>query len=382
MQVLSSALTAQLLTIDARVTPRVLIDVYEFYASTYVPHPTNGFEPASAVEKFASETLTWNAIAYRREAVSRGDISKSMAEKINQCSLTFSNVSRYCATWASTTQIEGLFVVIRCVVPSVTDDSIVLFVGRCSKPSDIDKSRFTLNVNQDFGSINQEIPPREFTAEDPAGRTPSDPLYEGFRLTALSGSNAIPVQVPSTSFFGRLFGRQRTEYRTQQWSSLDGTPYGSVLSIIFGRCQMELIPIFFADIGYALIGVWVVGEGRVDDTTPVRVRDSRFLIVTTEPHMGDPGGTGTNNVTTSGPINHGYSAIRRTWFSQHVWDHRRFRTIPADYRFVRGVTVPLPNTFRRLRGCGVDRQPGTYLAVCLIRSATGGHQFRVHGGRG
>lgn len=305
MQTLSANLTAALLTIDARVNPRVLIDVFEFYPPDYIPGAT-GFDPNDAVEQFAPETITWNGVAYRREVVSRGDIVRSMGEKTNECTIEFSNLTRYCATWAATTQIEGLFCVIRTICPTVTDDSIVPFVGRAEKPSDIDQERFTLSIRQDFGNVNQEIPPREFTAEDPSGRTPSDPLYEGFRLTSLSGTHQVPVSVPSTSFFGRLFGRTKTEYKTQQWSSLDSTPYGNVLPLIFGRCQMELIPILFADIGWALIGVWVIGEGRVDDFTSVRVRDSRFAIVTTETHMGDPGGTGTNSTNVSGPINQGY----------------------------------------------------------------------------
>lgn len=344
MQDISANLTAALLTIDARVDPRVLVDLYEFYESDYIPG-ASGFVPADAIEAFAAETITWNGEAYRREVVSRGDITRNMGEKTNQCTLTFSNISRYMATLATTQQIEGFFLVIRTVVPSVTDDSIVLFVGRCDKPSDIDKQQFTLNARQDFGNINQEIPPREFTAEDPSGRTPSDPLYEGFRLTSLSGTHQVPVQVPSTSFFGRLFGRTKTEYRTQQWSSLDGTPYGGVLPLIFGRCQMEAIAIFFADIGWALIGVWVLGEGRVDDITNVAVRDSRFSLTTTEPHMGDPGGTGTNNVTLSGPINHGYlSKTAYVVLSMSGTTVEVVDDAPLITALVRGVRVPLPDT--------------------------------------
>lgn len=344
MQTLSANLAAALLTIDARVNPRVLVDVYEFYPSDTIPG-VSGFDPADAVEQFAPEELTWNGIAYRREVVGRGDISKSMGEKTNQCTIEFSNVSRYLATWATTTQIEGLFCVIRTICPTVTDDSVVLFVGRAEKPSDIDQERFSITIRQDFGNINQEIPPREFTAEDPSGRTPSDPLYEGFRLSSLSGTHQIPVQVPSTSFFGRLFGRTRTEYQTQQWSSLDSTPYGNVLPLIFGRCQMELIPILFADIGWALIGVWVVGEGRVDDFTDVRVRDSRFQIVTTETHMGDPGGTGTNSTSVSGPINQGYlSKTAYVVISMSGTTVEVVDDAPLITALVRGVRVPLPNS--------------------------------------
>lgn len=341
MQTLSSALQTELN--KGQLDPRILVDLFEFYESDYIPG-VSGFVPADAIEAFAAEEITWDGEAYRREVVSRGDVTKNFGEKINQCTLTFSNISRYMASLATTQQIEGLFCVIRTVSPSVTDDSAVLLVGRCDKPSDIDKNTFTLNVRQDFGNINQETPPREFTAEDPSGRTPSDPLYEGFRLTSLSGTHQVPVLAPSTSFFGRLFGRQRLEYKTQQWSSLDGTPYGSVLPLIFGRCQMEAIAIFFADIGWALIGVWVLGEGRVDDITNVAVRDSRFSLTTTEPHMGDPGGTGTNNTTLSGPINHGYlSKTAYVVLSMSGTTVEVVDDAPLITALVRGVRVPVPN---------------------------------------
>lgn len=341
MQTLSSALQTELN--KGQLDPRILVDLIELYDSDYIPG-ASGFDPADAIEAFAAETITWNGQAYRREMVSRGDVTRNMNEKTNQVTLTFSNISRYMATLATTQQIEGLFLVIRTVVPSVTDDSIVLFVGRCDKPSDIDKQQFTLNARQDFGNINQEIPPREFTAEDPSGRTPSDSLFEGFRFTSLSGTHQVPVLVPSTSFFGRLFGRQRLEYKTQQWSSLDGTPYGSILPLIFGRCQMEAIAIFFADIGWALIGVWVLGEGRVDDITNVAVRDSRFSLTTTEPHMGDPGGTGTNNTTLSGPINHGYlSKTAYVVLSMSGTTVEVVDDAPLITALVRGVRVPVPN---------------------------------------
>src|SRR6185295_5171702 len=114
-----------------------------------------------------AETITWNGNAYRREIQEgggRGDITKNFGEKTNSVTINFSNISRYLATWAQTVPIEGKFLVIRTVVPSVTDDSVVLFVGRCDKPSDIDKKSFSLSARQDFGNINQEIPPRQFTA--------------------------------------------------------------------------------------------------------------------------------------------------------------------------------------------------------------------------
>lgn len=350
MQQLSAALQAALIDIDARVTPRILVDLFELYEPDYVPSAT-GFDPDDAIESFAASTITWNGNAYRREVISRGDIIRNMGEKTNSVTLTFSNISRYLATLAQSQQIEGLFLVIRTVVPSVTDDSIVLFVGRCDKPSDIDKQTFTLTARQDFGNINQELPPRVFEAEDPNGRVPSDPLYEGFRIQPSTGTFAVPVETPSTSFFGRLLGRKKKSWETRQWSSFDETPYGSVVPMVFGRCQMALIPIMFADIGYSLIGVWVVGEGRVDTFSNVTVRDEVLVLVTERDAYGDPGGTGTNNHAVNpstfpqGAIAHGYlSKTAYTVLSIRGSSGETVDEAPTVTALVRGLRIPVPDS--------------------------------------
>lgn len=353
MQTLSASLQAALIDIDARVTPRILVDLFELYEGSYVPG-SSGFDPDDAIESFAAETITWNGNAYRREMISRGDIVRNMGEKTNSVTLTFSNISRYMATLAQSQQIEGLFLVIRCVVPSVTDDSLVLFVGRCEKPSDIDKQTFTLAARQDFGNINQEIPPRQFDATDPQGRTPSDPLYEGFRIQALAGSFQYGGTAGRSGLLGAILGglvgfflgrKKKVAPTTVQWSSLDATPYGGVVPMVLGRCQMSGIPIFFADIGYSLIGVWVLGEGRVDSFSNLVVRDPQFILATTELHYGDPGGTGTNATNVSGPINQGY-------LSKTAYVVLSMRGSAADVvddpplitAMVRGTRVPVPDS--------------------------------------
>lgn len=301
MQTVSANLKAALLDIDARVAPRTLVDLFEFYDSDYVPDPTNGFDPADAIETFAGLEITWNGIAYRREVTSRSDIVRNMGEKTNQCTITFSNISRYLATLAQSQTMEGLFLVIRTVVPSVTDDSLVLFVGRCDKPSDIDKKQFSISARQDFGNINQTLPPNKFTADDPEGRLPSDPLFEGILFNAVNGSHTRPEVVPSTNFFGRLFGRRDTKSVTEQWSSTDGTPYGQATTEVFGRCQMQLIPIAYADKGSHVGYLMVACRGPIKAIENIKSRTEGLgdpvCNMNNDPpgiHLGDPGGTGTN----------------------------------------------------------------------------------------
>lgn len=300
MQTLSANLKAALIDIDATVAPRTLVDLYEFYSSDYIPG-VNGFDPDDAVESFAAVEITWNGNAYRREVISRGDITRNMGEKTNQVTLTFSNISRYMATLAQSQTMEGLFCVIRTVVPSVTDDSLVLFVGRLDKPSDIDKQTFTVSARQDFGNINQTLPPDKFTADDPEGRLPSDPLFEGFNFIPIAGSNSFPVVEPSTSFFGRLFGRRKTVTHTEQWSSADGTPYGEVVREILGRVQVQLIPIAWADKGLFVTYLLAASKGPIAAIENIKSRTDGFSDPFNLPgpigpvvHLGDAGGTGTN----------------------------------------------------------------------------------------
>lgn len=306
MQTISSSLKAALIDIDARSTPRVLLDCVELYSSDYIPGLI-GFDPADAVETFAPQTLTWNGVAYRREMISRGDIVRSMGEKTNSVTITFSNISRYLATFAQTETIEGMFLVIRTIVPSVTDDSLVIFVGRCDKPSDIDKKQFSLSARQDFGNINQTLPPRRFTADDPEGRLPGDDLFEGIIFSAVPGSYNYPFVRQSNSILGRLTGRRTTDSRSKPFSSLDGTPYGSAVPEILGRCQMELIPFISVDKGIFITALWAASNGPIAGIVDIKTREPGF----TDPinsfgnppapaivHLGDAGGTGTNQGNT------------------------------------------------------------------------------------
>lgn len=291
MQTVIPALQAEL--DKGQIEPRVLVDLLEFYAHDELPG-ADGFDPADAIETFAAQEITWNGIAYRREFKVRGEASRSMGEKTNSASLTFSNITRYMATWAQTQQIEGMILVIRTVSPDVEDDSLVLFVGRCDKPGDINKQEFPLTVRQDFGNINVTLPTSEYVAEDPNGHLPSNPLYEGIRFVSLSGFGPSgTVTVPSKSFFGKLFGKSKRVTVTEQWSSLDFTPYGKVIREIFGLVQVEAESIMFQDTGYWLEGLWVWCKGPIVGVFNITVKNfASYGLFGVQTHTGQIGGTG------------------------------------------------------------------------------------------
>lgn len=278
-------------------------DLVEFYASDYVPHAVNGFIPADALQSFALSEITWNGEAYRRNVITRGDIQKYKDQQTNTVSVTFSNVDKFITAWAQTVQIEGMWLVIRCISRSVDTDSIVLFVGRAGKPSTINLKVFNISAEQRPIDIHAELPLRSFTTEDPAGRHPTDPLYEGFRFVAVAGSFQFPETVPARNWFARLIGQRDTVMTTRQWSSVDGTPYGNPLPEVLGRAQMQLIPFIFADKGEYVTYFMAAANGPIAAINDVKSRTPGFSDpinsfanppAPVEIHLGDPGGTGTN----------------------------------------------------------------------------------------
>lgn len=344
--------------------PWRLIDGFEFYSPDYIPDPILGFDPAEAIERFAGQELTWNGHAYRREVISRGDIVLNVGEKTNSVSIEFSNITRYLATFAQSQTIEGMLLCIRCIAPAVTNDSKAMFHGRCDKPGDIDKKSFPLTARQDFGNLNQTAPPSKFTADDPEGRLPGDDLYEGIPFVQVSGSYQYPFVQPSSGTFGRLLQRRETVSRTEQFSSVTNTPYGSPINEVFGRCQMELVAFRSVDKGIYITALWAACRGPIAAIENIKTRASGL----TDPinsfgsppapaivHLGDPGGTGTNQGNT-GQVDLGGGSkfshlayieggIIPTEYFQNLSlsDPNVLNELPTVTALILGRVVPLPD---------------------------------------
>lgn len=341
MQSISSGLQAELN--KGQYEPRTLVDLYEFYEPSYLPG-VDGFDPDDAIEKFAGQEITWNGNAYRREVISRGEIQRSTGKTQNNVSLTFSNISRYMATLAQSRQMEGLFCVVRTVSPSVTDDSIVGITARSGKPSTINKKTFYIDARQDFGAINTDLSTSKFLTTDPNNRVPSDPLFEGFRIVPVAGSFSFPQKQPSTSFWGRLFGRSKTVNVSQQYSSFDDTPYGSPVPEIFGSCQMEGVPLLFIDYGGVSRGIWVWSKGPIAGIDNITIKTTDQLLMATTNHLGDLGGTGTNAVEES-DIATGIGYLSLTAYTALGWSSRieEVDNAPTVIGLLRGRIIDLPD---------------------------------------
>ena len=266
------------------------VDLFEFY-----PPGTTDLIPGNAERRFAASSLVWYGWEYEQQAISRGDVSRYMTEKFNSVNITLSNVDRTVSDWLSSITLEGYRVVIRMVSRSLSDDSVVLFVGRCEKPGDIENAQITLTAKQDLGTIENEIPFSKFDLKCPlkfkgteclAGQTLTEKTatyqeasvcnkswsqcfeygnhkaFQGFRYRAVIGSFKVNSR-PSGMM--AMLGSRRA---TKQWSSSDNIPIGQSVPMGLGRTQIDLTPILYADTGEYLYGHFIAGEGPVSEASP------------------------------------------------------------------------------------------------------------------
>ena len=269
------------------------VDLFEFYAPG-----TTDLIPGNAERRFAATSLVWYGWEYEQQAISRGDVSRYMTEKFNSVNITLSNVDRTVSDWLSSITLEGYRVVIRMVSRSLSDDSVVLFVGRCEKPGDIENAQVTLTAKQDLGTIENEIPFSKFDLKCPlkfkgteclGGQTLTEKTatyqqasvcnkswsqcfeygnhkaFQGFRYRAVIGSFKVNSR-PSGMM--AMFGSRRA---TKQWSSSDNIPIGQSVPMGLGRTQIDLTPILYADTGEYLYGHFIAGEGPVSEASSTTV---------------------------------------------------------------------------------------------------------------
>jgi len=268
------------------------VDLFEFYA----PTETDLF-PENAVKRFAASAIVWNGWTYERQAISRGEISRFIDGKFNNCQITLSNIDRSTSTWLSSTPIEGYRIIVRMISRSVDDDSLVLGVFRCDKPFDVDNTTVTIQAKQDLGSIENDLPwtqiqpkcPLKFkgteclagqllTAKSAAYQAATvcnkswrqcnqdydnGSAFQGVRFNAVTGNFKVSQRRGGAG--GALLsliglGNKRV---TKQYSSQDSAPYGTAVTLGLGRTQTELTGIVYADTGQYLAAQYYAGEGEI-----------------------------------------------------------------------------------------------------------------------
>lgn len=278
MQTVSVTLETALLAHETGTNSFDLIELIEVYSSSYVPHVTNGYEPASAEKRWCGILgYTFLTLAYEREYIDRGDVQRYFGKQENNCTLNFSNISRQLAAWVQGTEIEGKQVVVRVVssTSTVLADSLVIFTGRLDKPGDFDDESGSLTATQRFGQINQQFPPRTFSPHDPNGRAPNDPLFEGFRFQPAQGSLQYTTRV-RRSGFGGLLGLSKTITHSLQYSSHANFEADLAVPDAFGRVQLPHIFLGTIDKGNEIASVLAFSEGVIDSYVNFRQNNPKF----------------------------------------------------------------------------------------------------------
>lgn len=308
-----------------------LLELIEVYSSSYVPHVTNGFEPASAEKRWCGVLgYTFLTLAYEREYVDRGDIQRFMSKQENNVTLNFSNISRQLAAWVQGTDIEGKQLVVRvvCLSSTVLADSLVIFTGRLDKPGDFSDESGSLSATQRFGQINQQFPPRTFSPNDPNGRAPNDPLFEGFRFSAQTASVIYTTRVRRQGF-GGLVGLSRNVTHSFQASSRTDISSNLAVPDAFGRVQLYATYLATLDIGGAINFSAAVCEGVIDSYIDIKQINPKFSQISANPakfygYLGGQGPVGREQlpiriINPSVPNHPGDGYYSRTaWFAGFV----------------------------------------------------------------
>lgn len=315
-----------------------LVDVVEIYASDY-SIPEEGFNPEDAEQLFGGiEGFTYLGLEYQREYVDRGEVQKFVGKKENSVTANLSNIDRALAAYVQSTDVEGKWIVYR-VIDSLNsetlEDSVVIFAGRMDRPGDLDDESGSLPATQRFGQINLTIPPRTFSPNDPKGRSPNDPLFEGFRFTATQttvrwttghGRNWLGLLGGAVGFL--LTGGNKANH-SQQASSHTQIGSGVVLPDGFGRVQVGVVYLGTIDIGNDINISAAVMEGVIAEYLEIKQTNPKFTQISADPALfyGYPGGEGPigrqqlpirvlNPLATDIPADGYYS--RTAWFAGYV----------------------------------------------------------------
>lgn len=278
--------------------------VFEVYDTNYLP-TAGQFDPADAVVLWAKIEFTWLGNLYDRRIVSHSNISKYYSGKFDNITLTIENADRYFSEFLLTHDVNGMRLVVRYIntdYSSSIPDSVVCFVGRLQAPegADIDREQGDITAKEELASLDIEIPKRKVNPDDSVGRSPNDPLFDGFRFAARPSSVKFVETEISRKFFFLLKKKEVIKYN--QWSSQSGAEDQTV-PLIFGRVQMSGIPVFWVDIGFYIVGIWVFSGHKITSITSFQLPDQHYIFYgwwsdethrQTHVHLGDPGGTGTN----------------------------------------------------------------------------------------
>lgn len=341
----------------------------EFYENDALPGD-DGFDPDTAILTIASRTLTFLGNDYARYlAKLPGNLNRTINEKFNSVSITLSNPeeppgskSRPMAAFILNNPIEGMFVVIRLVSRSFTAttlaDSFVVFTGKLEKTFDVDTDdqTITLSAKQYIGSVDEQIPWRQFDPEDEEGREVDDPLFEGFLFSSKTGSVTFNERVRRGGFLG-LLGFKKTVTNTLNFTNHQGVEIEKFVPLVLGRAQVQFLPIAFIDVGGQINAIYNISEGPIKTIFEPRCITQGFQFASeadSNPDVdqfryGYPGGTNgqvpfLNNLTGGIPANGYYSMSAMMSTAFYGTDVSQDDPAPEVIAVILGMIIPMPDS--------------------------------------
>ena len=270
--------------------------VVEFYPSDAAPGE-DGFDPADALLTFSQIAgLTFAGVSYTRRINSIRSCKRTITSESNTFSVELNNekdssgVRTISNFELNDIGLEGLIAVYRLISRSLSttyQNSLILFAGRCDKPKGGSKESLTVNAIQITGGILGEMPRRKFSPNDPNGRDPSDPNFEGFRFTQQYGTTALSLRQKRSPWWflapiaGLLLAHDRPA-KNLQYSSFSDLDVESYVPFGFGRVQVAGMHIAYMDVGRLLYVTTAFMEGKIENFVNWRTDNAQFRFIFTE----------------------------------------------------------------------------------------------------
>jgi len=331
---------------------RDLIYVYEIYHWHYVPFPEGSalsYDPRFALRRFAGKNISFSTgtgdVAYERQVLEGPSLKKTKGKQFDSVAVKFSNASRDMASFVLNNRIQGMRLVVRSIPrsapltespgdPGAFIDSTIEFVGRIEKPDNFTRESGTISAKQDLGTIEAQIPERDYQPTCPLRFKKGDclgdqtlaektPTYQAAKICNKTEEQCIEygnekyfqgtklIQIESSfvhkahrGIFGKILAYgglglvgallSKRKKTTVGNSILDNTPYGQPVSVILGRWQMQLTTLQCQDLGNTINMKEAACRGPIKDFLNIRNDAPNF----SQPgsiikHLGEYGGVGT-----------------------------------------------------------------------------------------
>lgn len=257
--------------------------VCEIYDADTAP-TANGFDPNDALGCFAATSgIEFMGVEYDRLVERFGKINRKITASSNTATVEFSNLTREMSDFEFAHGFEGLIMVIRLVSRSLSTTlakSEILFTGRCEKPKSGTKTSLSVSAVWILGGLEVTVPRRKYSREDAEGRVSTDPEFEGFIHVPQYGTTDLVRK--RRGLWGMIWYLKLKLDRTRSYSSYSDVDANKPVPLIFGRQQVMLTHIAYADVGTYLKIRSAACEGPISSIDNARSIDSRMPLSATD----------------------------------------------------------------------------------------------------